>query len=198
MDVRRIVPALQQSLASAPATPIGTEAPWAKNLRPDGTPKAKVAETPGEDGDWTLVDDEPTNEAEKKDNSQDQGPSKDADLEEKGDSNQLEKKSKNRRGKRGGQAHKKNKKGSSDNGKQGRSDFDPVTAINTMNPPMEPDVYKASPTTSNDPVEIDGVTQIGQLRVSSEVLGHGSQGTLVYRGSHMKSACFKRVMTTQT
>ncbi|KKA21762.1 Protein kinase and ribonuclease Ire1 [Rasamsonia emersonii CBS 393.64] len=60
-----------------------------------------------------------------------------------------------------------------------------VDQIKTLTPPsqLEPDIQLAR-TASNEIVEVDGAIRIGQLKVFTDtVLGHGSHGTVVYKGS---------------
>lgn len=78
-----------------------------------------------------------------------------------------EKKKKARRGRRGGQAHKRGRKPD----KKDQADQGVV----------QPQLTR---TVSNEIVEADGTIRIGQLRVYTDtVLGHGSHGTVVYKGS---------------
>jgi serine/threonine-protein kinase/endoribonuclease IRE1 len=90
-------------------------------------------------------------------------------------------KKKARRGNRGGKAHRRAKKP----GRDGPSNQTDVSDVNHLSakPRLEPDVPLAR-TVSNEVVEVDGVLHIGRLRVFTDVvLGHGSHGTVVYRGS---------------
>jgi serine/threonine-protein kinase/endoribonuclease IRE1 len=92
-----------------------------------------------------------------------------------------EKKKRARRGRRGGQAHKrKPKPGSPDGGVE-----QIVEQVKTLPPParLEPDIQLAR-TVSNEIIEVDGAIRIGQLKVYTDtVLGHGSHGTVVYKGA---------------
>lgn len=94
-----------------------------------------------------------------------------------------EKKKKARRGVRGGKGHKRKPKPGSD---EGTSLVDKmVDQVKTLPPParLEPDIQLAR-TVSNEIVEMDGAIRIGQLKVyTDKVLGHGSHGTVVYKGS---------------
>ncbi|KAL1961672.1 hypothetical protein VTN77DRAFT_1347 [Rasamsonia byssochlamydoides] len=98
-----------------------------------------------------------------------------------------EKKKKARRGRRGGQAHKRKPKpgtAEADGNKKGGVE-QIVDQIKTLTPParLEPDIQLAR-TASNEIVEVDGAIRIGQLKVyTDKVLGHGSHGTVVYKGS---------------
>ncbi|KAI9931421.1 hypothetical protein ASPWEDRAFT_58179 [Aspergillus wentii DTO 134E9] len=93
-------------------------------------------------------------------------------------------KKKHKRGRRGGKNHKRGKKPGSDGESKDQADR-VVDAVNNLQPQprLEPDV-QLSRTVSQEMVEMDGVLQIGRLRVFTDVvLGHGSHGTVVYRGS---------------
>jgi serine/threonine-protein kinase/endoribonuclease IRE1 len=184
MDVRQIVPALQQSLASAPATPIVNQAPWANELAPDKSPEREDSGKSGDTGEWTVVDGKTAAEDENRERVKIQELSHELDGEEKGDGTQPEKK-KTRRGKRAGQAHRKNRKSSADNENPAKTNFDAAELVEQIDPPptLEPDIIKVNRTLSNDTIEIEGGIQIGQLKVFTDILGHGSHGTVVYRGS---------------
>ncbi|EEH43227.1 IRE protein kinase [Paracoccidioides brasiliensis Pb18] len=97
-------------------------------------------------------------------------------------------KKKARRGRRGGQAHKRGKK--NQNQKQGE-EGDVKTSAN-----LESDTDRNEPgknlgpekqivrSISTEMMEMDGSIRIGQLKVHTDkVLGHGSHGTVVYKGS---------------
>lgn len=111
------------------------------------------------------------------------GPDDDDDIEDLNLQNGDKPKKKARRGRRGGKSHKRGKKpGEGDS----KDQTDPVLS-NIQNlqpaPRLEPDVPLAR-SVSNEIVEMDGVIQIGRLKVFTDVvLGHGSHGTVVYRGS---------------
>ncbi|KAL4967885.1 bifunctional endoribonuclease/protein kinase IRE1 [Aspergillus stella-maris] len=82
-----------------------------------------------------------------------------------------------KRGTRGGKTHKR--KGKKTDGSKEDSDH----ANGGLQPPTDP-ALALSRTASNEVFEADGVIQIGRLKVfSTDVLGHGSHGTVVYRGS---------------
>ncbi|PGG99845.1 IRE protein kinase [Helicocarpus griseus UAMH5409] len=95
-------------------------------------------------------------------------------------------KKKARRGRRGGQAHKRGKKPQ----KQGEDAESKASAEqasendNTETPrKLEPE-KQISRTVSTEMLEADGSIRIGQLKVhTNKVLGHGSHGTVVYKGS---------------
>ncbi|KAE8337330.1 hypothetical protein BDV24DRAFT_177746 [Aspergillus arachidicola] len=110
------------------------------------------------------------------------GPDGDEDVDEVALDGAEKPKKKARRGRRGGKAHKRGKKPDS----EGDSQTDRVVNdVNNLQPKsrLEPDVQMVR-TVSNEIMEMDGVLQIGRLRVFTDVvLGHGSHGTVVYRGS---------------
>ncbi|KAL2004728.1 hypothetical protein VTN00DRAFT_3256 [Thermoascus crustaceus] len=84
-----------------------------------------------------------------------------------------EKKKKARRGRRGGQAHKRGRKPGSD----GKIQED----VKNLQPPQNMQLTR---TMSSEVIEMDGAIRIGQLKVyTDKVLGHGSHGTVVYKGS---------------
>ncbi|KAJ9396421.1 hypothetical protein DTO282F9_6719 [Paecilomyces variotii] len=124
---------------------------------PDATPKVRIREpSRGPDGD-DDVDDIQLQEPEKK--------------------------RKARRGRRGGQAHKRKAKPGTEATKS-QADQVVETVKNLQpQPRLEPDI-QLSRTVSNEIVEMDGAIRIGQLKVyTDKVLGHGSHGTVVYKGS---------------
>ncbi|KAJ6123454.1 Serine/threonine-protein kinase ppk4 [Penicillium capsulatum] len=87
------------------------------------------------------------------------------------------------RGTRGGKGHRRRKKPSSETEADQADRV--VEQVNNLapQPRLEPDV-QLSRTVSNEIVEMDGVVRIGRLEVFTDVvLGHGSHGTVVYRGS---------------
>lgn len=91
-------------------------------------------------------------------------------------------KKKARRGRRGGKAHKRGKKPDDETRSQMDRVVDEVNHLSPQ-PRLEPDMPLIR-TVSNEIVEMDGVLQIGRLKVFTDVvLGHGSHGTVVYRGS---------------
>jgi serine/threonine-protein kinase/endoribonuclease IRE1 len=95
---------------------------------------------------------------------------------------QEHKKKKRQRGQRGGKAHKRKPKPGSD---EEKALSQVVEQVKSLVPPsgLEPDV-QLSRQVSNEIYEMDGAIRIGQLRVYTDtVLGHGSHGTIVYKGS---------------
>ncbi|KAJ5213958.1 hypothetical protein N7449_001127 [Penicillium cf. viridicatum] len=88
------------------------------------------------------------------------------------------------RGSRGGKSHRRRKKpGSEGDSPEGADQV--VEQANNLapQPRLEHDVQMVR-TVSNEIMEMDGVVRIGRLQVFTDVvLGHGSHGTVVYRGS---------------
>lgn len=113
-----------------------------------------------------------------------QGPDGDDDVDELNLQDGEKPKKKARRGRRGGKNHRRGKKPNSDSESRDPADR-VVDEVNKLQPQprLEPDVQLAR-TVSHEIMEMDGVLQIGRLRVFTDVvLGHGSHGTVVYRGS---------------
>lgn len=94
------------------------------------------------------------------------------------------KKKKTHRGQRGGVNRKKGKKTASID-----ADMDNVEIIVNKVKEMdneqalEPDVLKVNGATTNNVTDVSGPFQINNLVVTDNVLGYGSHGTIVYRGS---------------
>lgn len=94
-----------------------------------------------------------------------------------------EKRKKARRGRRGGQAHKRGKKNKTDspetmglNSRDAESSDHRQTFLNPTQP--------IRPRSATEMIDADGAIRIGQLKVyTDKVLGHGSHGTVVYKGS---------------
>ncbi|GKZ18524.1 bifunctional endoribonuclease/protein kinase ire1 [Aspergillus brasiliensis] len=113
-----------------------------------------------------------------------QGPDADDDVDELNLQDGEKPKKKARRGRRGGKNHRRGKKPNSDSESRDPADR-VVDEVNKLQPQsrLEPDV-QLTRTVSQEVMEMDGVLQIGRLRVNTDVvLGHGSHGTVVYRGS---------------
>ncbi|GAQ33896.1 bifunctional endoribonuclease/protein kinase IRE1 [Aspergillus tubingensis] len=113
-----------------------------------------------------------------------QGPDGDDDVDELNIQDGEKPKKKARRGRRGGKNHRRGKKPNSDSESRDPADR-VVEEVNKLQPQsrLEPDV-QLTRTVSHEIMEMDGVLQIGRLRVYTDVvLGHGSHGTVVYRGS---------------
>lgn len=138
---------------SAPGTPSAPNTP----LGADATPRVRIREpSRGPDDDDDDVDELNLQGTEKP-------------------------KKKARRGRRGGKTHKRGKKPGSD----GDHSVQVVNDIQSLQPTprLGPDVQMTR-TVSHEIIQMDTVLQIGRLKVfTNVVLGHGSHGTVVYRGS---------------
>lgn len=125
----------------------------------DGTPRVRIEEP-------SLNDDE--------------GPAGSPDAERK--------KKKASRGRRGGKNHSKASKKGGGRKIETKSSID-LTVDETMqigrDPSVEPDVIRINGSFTSDVADVSGpIIQIGQLRVFTDtVLGFGSHGTIVYKGS---------------
>ncbi|KAI9796306.1 MAG: bifunctional endoribonuclease/protein kinase ire1 [Piccolia ochrophora] len=91
------------------------------------------------------------------------------------------KKKKTHRGQRGGAGRKKSRKDSNANKDNLDRIVEEVKAIRNE-PQLEPDIVKVNGST-NDVTDVSGPFQINNLVVTDNVLGYGSHGTIVYRGS---------------
>ena len=88
------------------------------------------------------------------------------------------KRQKARRGRRGGKAHKRGKKNQQDE-QDAQDQAATPNGKNLLRP--HPALSRS---VSTETMNIDGTVRIGQLNVdTSKVLGHGSHGTVVYKGS---------------
>ncbi|KAJ5390978.1 Serine/threonine-protein kinase ppk4 [Penicillium cataractarum] len=191
LDIKNIINSNDKSSLSAPATPIVGSAP---DIHRPSTPARQV---PGVTVDVDLGDSTAEGEVTprpSRDHSvpplstprvQIREPSREPDDGEAEDGAQDPDKPKKRprkRGTRGGKSHRKGKKpGTEADANQADR---VVEQVNNMAPQsrLEPDVQMTR-TVSNEIVEMDGVIRIGRLEVFTDVvLGHGSHGTVVYRG----------------
>ena len=109
------------------------------------------------------------------------GPDDDDDVEELSLQDTEKPKKKARRGRRGGKAHKRSKKPGTE---EDQADQVVNDARNLQPIPRQESDVQLTRSVSNEFTEMDGVLQIGRLKVFTDVvLGHGSHGTVVYRGS---------------
>ncbi|KMU91890.1 serine/threonine-protein kinase/endoribonuclease IRE1 [Coccidioides immitis H538.4] len=163
-SVSETVP-VERSVTPRPATPFNEDPGAAETvddnpslLQPQGTPRVRIVENSNED-DVDEVD----------------GPA----------ARSPEKKSKARRGRRGGQAHKRRKKPAPAN-EEDQNPGDEATPRRNQVPSQSSLRAELSRTRtqSTEMLEADGSIRIGQLKVYTDtVLGHGSHGTVVYKGS---------------
>ncbi|KAG2411929.1 hypothetical protein HFD88_009485 [Aspergillus terreus] len=154
---------VDMDLAEGPAGDVTPKPKKARNaLAPDATPRVRIREpSRGPDGDEDVDD-----------------------LALDGADDAEKPKKKARRGRRGGKAHKRGKKPGTEGENKEQAD-QVVNELNNLRPPsrLETDV-QLSRTVSNEIIEMDGLVQIGRLKVNTDiVLGHGSHGTVVYRGA---------------
>ncbi|KAI9782182.1 MAG: bifunctional endoribonuclease/protein kinase ire1 [Peltula sp. TS41687] len=93
------------------------------------------------------------------------------------------KKKKTHRGQRGGAGrNKKSRKDSSSNKDQVDRVVEEAKEIG-RDSPLEPDVVKAGENGASNVTDVSSTFQINNLIVTDKVLGYGSHGTIVYRGS---------------
>ncbi|KAL5338562.1 hypothetical protein BJX70DRAFT_194547 [Aspergillus crustosus] len=179
LDIKNIISAYGQAPLSTPSTPVPgssmTREPSAVRSvtvdfnvdEPPGdmTPKqSKTRDSLAPDGTPRVRIREPSRE-----------PRGDDDVEELSLQDGEKPKKPRKRGTRGGKSHKRGKKA-----KEAREDSD--HADGSLQPPAPG--LALTRTVSNEVIEMDGVIQIGRLKVFTDVvLGHGSHGTVVYRGS---------------
>lgn len=205
LELKQVFPAVEQSLTSVPSSPVVTEAPWSDKSE---TPLMQTIEealdqeegttTPTISRRNTLL--EPPNVSRSRSGSVDEergrtaggprvrivepSPSPGRD-EEGGLSSPQPGKKKARRGCRGGVKHKK-KRSNSKHDEQDKVDqtIEEVMQIATE-PPQGPDAVMVGNTANNDMADISGpVVQIGHLKVYTDtILGFGSHGTVVFKGS---------------
>jgi serine/threonine-protein kinase/endoribonuclease IRE1 len=191
LDLKNIISSYGQPL-SAPSTPVlgaqfkrdsspagpMTNVTVDLNVSEDQQPGGEVTPKPKKDHNALAPNSGPRVQI----REPSRGPDDDEDVDEVPLDGAEKPKKKARRGRRGGKAHKRGKK----QGSEGDSQTDRVLdEVNKLQPQsrLEPDVQLVR-TVSNEIMEMDGVLQIGRLKVFTDVvLGHGSHGTVVYRGS---------------
>lgn len=194
LDLKNIISSYGQPPLSTPSTPIINTADLNREAPPVGqVPNVTVDVTlsdkendgdetpkPKKDGRFPTSDRTPRVQI----REPSRGPSGDEGVDDLELDTEKPKK-KARRGRRGGKSHRRGRKPGVDDATI-KSQMDRV--VNEVNhlspqPRLEPDI-PLTRTVSNEIVEMDGVLQIGRLRVFTDVvLGHGSHGTVVYRGS---------------
>ena len=188
LDLKNIISSYEQTPISTPSTPIVTPPDVKRDLGPVPNRTVDVKLPDERDGDVTPKAGK-TRDASSPDDTPrvrirepSRGPDDD-DVEEISLLDADKPKKKARRGRRGGKSHKRGRK---PNAEESQDLADRV--VNEVNhfPPqtrLEPDI-PLTRTVSNEIAEMDGVLQIGRLQVFTDVvLGHGSHGTVVYRGS---------------
>ncbi|KAI9375767.1 hypothetical protein BJX61DRAFT_78835 [Aspergillus egyptiacus] len=189
LDIKNIISAYGQAPLSTPSTPIidGGESPLKREPSAVRSVKNVTVELnvePQNEGDMTPKQNktrdslDPNSTPRVRIREPSRGPDGDDDVEELSLQEADKPKKKRARGRRGGKNHKRGAK-KTEGSKEG-SDH----AEGTLQPPARDNGLSLARTVSNEVVEMDGVIQIGRLKVFTDVvLGHGSHGTVVYRGS---------------
>jgi len=201
LELKRF-PALEPPLHSVPSSPIVTEAPWSEELQSDETETGLDQEdgqlTPTISRRNTLLEPPSMSRSRSGSIEDDRGRAKEgprvrifepspSPAREDGDGPNSPQpgKKKARRGCRGGVKHKKKRSNSKhEDNESVDQTVEKVLQIG-KEPPLEPDVVEVSVPASHDIADVSGpVIQIGHLKVQTDtVLGFGSHGTVVYKGS---------------
>lgn len=210
LDLKYIFPALEQPLTSTPSTPVLSQGQWPVELTED---LQTISEELSKSDDLTVITMEQSNidfaaaeidsvtklnrlehmssnstEADDTARARIDEPLVDDDEGPAGSLDAEKKKKKASRGRRGGKNHSKASKKGGGRKHEQKSSVD-QTVDETMqigrDPPIEPDVIKVNGSFSSDIADVSGpAIQIGQLKVFTDtVLGFGSHGTIVYKGS---------------
>ena len=179
LDLKNVLAAYgsQPTPLSAPPTPVVATAPW----RPDDDPVGSMVD----DADGVITP-RPKRDRSSVIVNSPRVRIQEPPVEEEDREKPQQKKA--RRGRRGGRAHKRGKKGDDDAKSQtDRSPHPPHedTDDTAAATPRARSVSRLGRAVSHEIVEVgDNVIQIGRLQVFTDVvLGHGSHGTVVYRGS---------------
>ncbi|MCJ1257089.1 bifunctional endoribonuclease/protein kinase ire1 [Lignoscripta atroalba] len=205
LELKRVFPALEQPLSSVPSSPVVTEVAWNKelispalenieevldresgNVSPTISRRNTLLEPPNLSRSRSGSIDEERGRTQRDPRVRIQEPSPSPAREDDDAPNSPQPgKKKARRGCRGGTKHKKKRSNSKH---EQRDDVDQIVdeiMQIAKEPPMEPDILKINRTSSNDTADVSGpVIQIGHLKVHTDtVLGFGSHGTMVYKGS---------------
>ena len=201
-------PALEQSLASVPSSPVVTEAPWSEettapildeveealdrnvgDLAPSISRRNTLLEPPNlsRSRSGSLDEERGRTQREPRVRIQEPSPSPGREEYESIDTPNSPQpgKKKARRGVRGGTKHKKKRSNSKHEQKDDVDQTVEEVLQIAKEPPMEPDIVKINGTLSTDVADVSGpIIQIGHLKVYTDtVLGFGSHGTMVYKGS---------------
>ncbi|KAI9814766.1 MAG: bifunctional endoribonuclease/protein kinase ire1 [Pycnora praestabilis] len=174
-ELRKTFPALEQALLSPPQTPAVLQPPWSQG------PSADVLDGEPEPDDGCVT---PTESPKAEDPSQDAGMVRlvNSNNEDLDTAIQVEKRPA-RRGRRGGRRR---------NGKKNASvsiERDSVDRIVqevkeiARDLPLQPDVLRVNDAGKDAITDVSQPFQLNNLRVTDTVLGHGSHGTVVYKGS---------------
>lgn len=187
LDIKNIINSNDGTSLSTPSTPVVGSTPDVKRSSPGNQQVSNV--TVDLDLNGSVPEGESTPRASRKQSVaagspriQIREPSRGVDDEDADDSGKPKKKPR-ARGSRGGKSHRRRKKPGSDGDSPEATQV--VEQVKNMapQPQLEPDVQMMR-TVSNEIEEVEGVVRIGRLQVYiNTVLGHGSHGTVVYRGS---------------
>jgi serine/threonine-protein kinase/endoribonuclease IRE1 len=185
LDIKNIINSNDKGSMSTPATPIVGGAPDIKRAStpnrqvPNVTVDVNMPDSP--DGDATPRPSRESSVPAGASNPRVQFDDVDADDQE---TDKPANKKNRKRGTRGGKNHKRRRKPGTEGDAADQAD-QVVEQVNRLAPQsrLEPDV-QLTRTVSNEITEMDGVIRIGRLEVFTDtVLGHGSHGTVVFRGS---------------
>lgn len=216
LEISPDIPVVGRPTASVPPSPMVAEAPWTESLVP-GTME-KVEEII-EDRDElhtlkprsrsnTLLEPPKSMSRNRTDSVEERGrtdeekgvrfqePSPGPEDEDVANSPQPGKK-KARRGVRGGKNRKKRSNSKNDQKDSFDQTIEEIVTI-SPEPQIEPKIIQTTPDGVNDVTEISvGIIQIGHLKVFTDtVLGHGSHGTVVYKGSFgSRDVAVKRMLS---
>lgn len=204
LDLKNVFPATEQPLTSVPSSPIVAHGPWTEEPLPAQIEQVEEAlENQSDDGTTTLSspttllepppiisrsragsleEDRGRKGSEHGVRFQECSPAPEGD---EGPNSPQPGKKKARRGVRGGVKHRKKRS----NSKLGQNDNIEQTVHEVMRiaqePQIDPDITKVDGNVTTSMTEVGGpVIQIGHLKVYTDtVLGFGSHGTMVFRGS---------------
>ena len=203
LDLKNVLPSMDRPLTSVPSTPVAVKSPWSEEplLAPfhEGVKeveqeKLDIKPAISRESDLleplvdlsrnranSLEEDRGRSESSPGLRFVEQSPTPE-EVEALG--SQLPGKKKARRGVRGGVKHKKKRSNSKHESRAVDQAVQDVMHIPRKSP-IEPDITKVDDIPMTDVTEVCGsVIQIGHLKVYTDtVLGFGSHGTMVYRGS---------------
>lgn len=203
LDLKNVLPSMDRPLPSVPSTPVVVKSPWAEEplLAPlhqgaedIGQEKLDISPTMSREPDLLEPPPDPTrsraNSLEDGRGRSESSPglrfAEHSPAPEEGEApgSQQPGKKKARRGVRGGVKHKKKRSNSKHENNAVDQTVQEVMQT-SRDSPIEPDVIKVNDIPISEVTEVCGsVVQIGHLKVYTDtVLGFGSHGTMVYRGS---------------
>ncbi|KAJ6179749.1 hypothetical protein N7519_010210 [Penicillium mononematosum] len=186
LDIKNIINSNDKPSLSTPSTPVVGGAPDIKRSStpaqqlPNVTVNLDLDDTSPEGGSTPRASQDTPNSTPR---VQIREPSRGPDDEDADEPGKPKKKPR-ARGSRGGKSHRRRKKPGSEGDSPEGADQG-VEQVNNLAPQarLEADTQMVR-TVSNEIIEMDGVVRIGRLQVFTDVvLGHGSHGTVVYRGS---------------